>query len=59
MVLRQMVTANEIDDDLKGEVTQECERVGPVETVEIFLDPLTKVILIFPSSNLYIHDLLS
>lgn len=36
MVLRNMVQADEIDDDLEGEVTEECGKHGPVERVIIY-----------------------
>nr|XP_039262550.1 poly(U)-binding-splicing factor PUF60-like [Styela clava] len=36
MVLRDMVTADEMDDDLEGEVTEECGKFGRVNRVIIY-----------------------
>ena len=36
MVLRNMVDASEIDEDLEGEVTDECGKYGTVDRVIIY-----------------------
>lgn len=36
VVLRNMVTVEEIDDDLEEEITEECSRFGPVNRVIIY-----------------------
>jgi len=36
MILRNMVTVDDIDEDLEGEVTEECGKFGNVEKVIIY-----------------------
>jgi hypothetical protein len=43
VLLRNMVTVEEVDEDLKPEINDECSKIGTVENVEIFIDPLTEV----------------
>eukprot|EP00042_Codosiga_hollandica_P045160 m.454952 g.454952 ORF g.454952 m.454952 type:complete len:498 (+) comp56955_c0_seq5:53-1546(+) len=47
ILLRNMVTAAEVDSELKGEVIEECGKFGRVLNVEIFIVPKTQDVKIF------------
>jgi len=59
MVLRNMVQAHELDDDLEGEVTEECGKFGAVRRVIIYQekqgehtdDIIVKIFVEFADSN--------
>jgi hypothetical protein len=42
-LLKNMVTADEVDADLKSEVTDECGKFGRVLNVEVFIQPNSRV----------------
>ena len=42
-----MVSVDEVDDELHTEIAEECGKLGPVEHVEIYIDPASQEVRIF------------
>ena len=58
IILRNMVSPEEVDDDLQGEVTEECGKYGKVERVVIYQeqqssrpgDAVVKIFVLFSAT---------